>query len=605
MRKALTEHRPSPLARKATLWTIVFSSALSLAFTSWQLYHDYQLDLDAITSNLNTVPDVHIESISASLWATDYAQLRLELEGMLRMRDMHYVAVREGDQIWAEAGKLTSSNILKREFPIVRIHRGIERRIGVLIVVATLDGVYRRLWDHALIILGTNAIKTFLVAGFMLLLFQRLITRHVQHIARQVAAADTAKKIELTNRPLLPEEFDELDDLVYALNQMRQRIHSTLAELENEKQHVRALFDHANDAIFVIDPATGTFSEVNRIACQRYGYSLDELKQSTLYRLGNAAEREHIAAMMRKVAQDGAAVFEQHIRTQNGDALPVEMSCRLVKLSDRELIVGFARDIRERKAAEAAMRQLNSDLERRVRERTTQLESSNKELESFCYSVSHDLRAPLRAIDGFSHALLEDCVLRLTDSERDYLNRICASSKRMGQLIDDLLRLSRLTRAPLTFQEVDLTTLAGDIITPMREHDPKRSVDIVLAADMHTRGDEGLLRTALENLLGNAWKYTSKRPHAQIAFGREQRGEETVYFVKDNGAGFDMRYASQLFGAFQRLHDAREFQGTGIGLATTKRIISRHGGRIWAEAQPDKGASFYFTLGSTPVEYGA
>lgn len=605
MTNVLTGHRPSPLARKATLWTIVFSSVLSLMFTSWQLYHDYQLDLDAIRSNLNTVPAVHIESISASLWATDYAQLRLELEGILRMRDMHYVAVREGDQILADAGKLTSSNILKRDFPLVRVHRGIERRIGMLVVIATLDGVYERIWDHALIILGSNAIKTFLVAGFMLLLFQWLITRHVQYIAHQVRATDTAKKIELVNRPKLPAEFDELDDLVYALNQMRQRIHLALLELDNEKRHVRALFEHANDAIFVIDPSTGTFTEVNQIACQRYDYSADELKQLTLYRLGQVSEREHIATMMQKVAQDGAAVFEQHIRTRSGDALPVEISCRLVKLLDRELIVGFARDMCERKAAEAALQQLNAELERRVRERTAQLESSNKELESFCYSVSHDLRAPLRAIDGFSHALMEDCVARLSDSERDYLNRICTSSKRMGQLIDDLLRLSRLTRAPIAFQEVDLTTLAGNIITPMREHDPDRCVDIVLASDMHTRGDEGLLRTALENLLGNAWKYTSKRPHAQIAFGREQRGDETVYFVKDNGAGFDMRYAGQLFGAFQRLHDAREFQGTGIGLATTKRIISRHGGRIWADAQPGQGASFYFTLGAAPVEYVA
>jgi light-regulated signal transduction histidine kinase (bacteriophytochrome) len=224
------------------------------------------------------------------------------------------------------------------------------------------------------------------------------------------------------------------------------------------------------------------------------------------------------------------------------------------------------------------------------------LRAVNKELEAFSYSVSHDLRAPLRSIDGFALALMEDCADQLDATGQNYLQRVRAATLRMGQLIDDLLHLSRLSQAELRRGTVELSALAESITTELRHREPERQVEWVIAAGVAAEGDARLLRVALENLLGNAWKYTGTRPRGQIEFGVTKNWGRPVYFVRDNGVGFDMAYADKLFGAFQRLHGASEFPGTGIGLATVQRIVHRHGGQIWAEAAVDQGATFCFTL---------
>jgi len=237
-----------------------------------------------------------------------------------------------------------------------------------------------------------------------------------------------------------------------------------------------------------------------------------------------------------------------------------------------------------------------SELEERVIERTAELVAVNKELETFAYSVSHDLRAPLRSLDGFSLALLEDYADRLDAGGRDYLQRVRVASQRMGQLIDDLLKLSRLTRAEMRHETVDLSALMRAIATEFQQREPNRRVEFTVAEGAVAKGDTRLLRAALENLVGNAWKFTSKHPRARIEFGVTRRDGEQVYFVRDDGAGFDMAYAGKLFGAFQRLHSMTEFGGTGIGLATVQRIVHRHGGRVWADGAEEQGATFYFTL---------
>jgi light-regulated signal transduction histidine kinase (bacteriophytochrome) len=251
-----------------------------------------------------------------------------------------------------------------------------------------------------------------------------------------------------------------------------------------------------------------------------------------------------------------------------------------------------------------------TELEQRVVERTHALEernealrrnaaellAANAELDAFAYSVSHDLRAPLRSIDGFSQVLLEDYAGTLDEAGRDSLQRVRAASQRMATLIDDLLKLARVTRAEMRTEVVDLSGMAGDIAAELQRTAPERQVEFAIAPGLKARGDSRLLRVALDNLLRNSWKYTANQPRPWIEFGSAEGNGNRVFMVRDNGAGFDMQYADKLFGVFQRLHSAAEFEGTGVGLATVRRIITRHGGRIWAEGAVDQGATFYFTL---------
>ncbi len=267
---------------------------------------------------------------------------------------------------------------------------------------------------------------------------------------------------------------------------------------------------------------------------------------------------------------------------------------------DRQL----ARDLADRAALAIDNARLRSELERRVLERTIELEAANQELEAFAYSVSHDLREPLRAIDGFSRALHTDFGHQLDPKGIHYVERVRAGARRMSALIDDLLQLSRVSRVPMKKDPVDLGALSALVCAELRKNAPDRVVETTIEPGLRARGDVRLLRIVLENLLGNAWKFTGNRADARIEVGVERRAEEDVFFVRDNGAGFDMAYRDKLFSPFQRLHRASEFEGTGVGLATVQRILRRHAGRIWGEGEVDRGATFFFTLGGREATGG-
>jgi signal transduction histidine kinase len=257
----------------------------------------------------------------------------------------------------------------------------------------------------------------------------------------------------------------------------------------------------------------------------------------------------------------------------------------------------FAQDVADRAGLAIDNAVLVETLERRVEARTAALEAANQELEAFSYSVSHDLRAPLRAIDGFGHALVTEYGEQLAGEGKRYLERIRAGTQRMGALIDDLLNLARITRQQMRRTAVDLTAIAGQVAAELRRREPERTTPVHVAPEVAGHGDARLLTIMLENLIGNAWKFTTKHEAAEIWFGAQQRDGRTVYYVRDTGAGFDMKHADKLFVPFHRLHGAHDYEGTGIGLATVQRIITRHGGQIWAEAEIDRGATFWFTLG--------
>ncbi len=387
-----------------------------------------------------------------------------------------------------------------------------------------------------------------------------------------------------------------------ALREARERAQRRQAEerLRAAEETYRVVAETASDGIVTIDDE-GRITFVNPAAEQIFGYSADELWGVELAMLmperfrevHRAGLRLFLATGQRGVSWTAAEFAGLH---KDGHEIPLEISFGVLRRGGTYLFTGIIRDITERKRAEQKVHDLNESLERRVLERTAELEATTKELEAFSYSVSHDLRAPLRAINGFAQIVLEEYGETVDERCRDYLERVNSGCARMAELIEALLALARVARWEMRRETVDCSALAEAVAADLRTTNTGRQVLFTAAEGLIVDADRALVRAVLENLLGNAWKYTSKHPTARIDFGAIKRRGEQVFFVRDDGAGFDMAYASKLYGAFQRLHGSDEFEGTGIGLATVQRIVHRHGGRTWAESSIEQGATFYFTL---------
>ena len=409
---------------------------------------------------------------------------------------------------------------------------------------------------------------------------------------------------------------NSLNQLVHTLTRHQQELQVSNQRLQNElherflaqkalkesEERFRIAARSASDLIYEWNISSGGLEWFGNID-EQLGYDQGELPRTLAgwEKIIHPNDHDRVMAAVKRHLKTRKPYFEEY-RVQRKDGSWLYWTERGTALWDKNgnpsKWIGVYTNITERKQAEQQLKELNQDLERRVVERTAQLEAANKELEAFSYSVSHDLRAPLRGIDGFSQALLERYAEQLDDKGKHYLQRVRAATQRMGQLIDDLLDLSRVTRSEMQRQTVDLTSMVEAIALELQHTQPERAnVEFVIAPRVVAQGDPRLLRVVFENLLNNAWKFTSKQVHARIEFGTlAETDGTTTYFVRDNGAGFDMAYANKLFGAFQRLHTTDEFPGTGIGLATVQRIIHRHGGRVWAEAAVEQGATFYFTL---------
>ena len=375
-----------------------------------------------------------------------------------------------------------------------------------------------------------------------------------------------------------------------------ERSDASSGELRESEERYRAVVEQAAEGIFLVDADTRRVLEANAAYQNLLGYTSEEILRLTLYDLVPYPRKSMDCYVERVLERMSYVSGERRHRRKDGSLVDVEVSANLISYGGREALCIVVRDITERKRAEEELHRLNEQLEHRVRQRTAQLEATNRELEAFSYSISHDLAAPLRSIDGFPQILFEDYAEVLDHEGKDYLSRVRASSQHLGQLIDALLKLSRMTRREIRRESVDLSLTAENIVQVLRISQPDRQAEFVIADGLSVDGDAWLLRIALENLLGNAWKFTGKSLPARIEFGAVEHEGTLAYFVRDNGAGFDMTYADKLFGAFQRLHTIEEFPGTGIGLATVQRIVHRHGGQAWAEGRVGQGATFYFTL---------
>jgi PAS domain S-box-containing protein len=369
-------------------------------------------------------------------------------------------------------------------------------------------------------------------------------------------------------------------------------------------QQLTALLDHTS-AVVYMRGLDGRYRFVNRAYERLFDLRREEIVGLTDHDLFPTDVADDFRANDLAAIEKGRPMrLEEIAPGEDGTHTYITVKFPLIGEDGRPYaICGISTDITERKRAEEEVRRLNEELEERVRQRTAELEASTRELDAFAYSVSHDLRAPLRSLAGFSEVLLEDYADALDDVGRGYLHRIEANAARMARMIDDLLDLSRATRVELRRQQVDVTAVAHDVIAELRDADPLREVQVSVADGLTAGGDPHLIRLVLRNLLGNAWKFTAKQDPAVIQMAA--LGDGDVFVIRDNGAGFDMRYAAKLFDPFQRLHSTTDFEGTGIGLAIVHRIVQRHGGRIWAEGEVGRGAAFFFTLTTGAVPGGA
>ncbi len=371
------------------------------------------------------------------------------------------------------------------------------------------------------------------------------------------------------------------------------------AERRRSEQRFRLIVEAAQEGIWTIDTENRT-TYANRYMAEMLGHTVDEMMGKHVNEFLDEEGRRFVARNLEQRRQGISDVHDLKLIHKDGRPVWTMLSSNPMYDEEGHYIGALATvtDITQRRAAEEQVRQLNQELEHRIAERTAQLEFSNRELESFAYSVAHDLRAPLRSISNFTLALSEDCSDRLDDTGLDYLRRIRSSAQRMSELIDGILSLSRVNRTELVETDCNLSALARSIAEQLQRWQPERTVRFHLQDGLVDRGDPQLLRLVLENLLGNAWKFTRECSVAEIEFGATPTANGTgrVYFVRDTGAGFDMEYQNKLFGVFQRLHTQQEFEGNGVGLATVQRIIRRHGGRVWGEGRVGHGATFYFTL---------
>lgn len=471
-------------------------------------------------------------------------------------------------------------------------------------LTANLAGHAERIKAEAMRNLYRLAMLDLAILVFSLLIIRAQVVvplRHLVRASRRFAKGQYIERVGFRSSDEIGEVALAFDQMAETIQRDMEQIARDISQLRETGQSLRKMSRaiESSPVTVIITNPQGLIEYVNPKFTEITGYAPQEAlgKSPGILKSGRtpSATYHDLWTTIRAGAEWRGELLN---RKKNGDLF--WENTRISSLKDEQgritHFISVKEDITERKKAEAEIAKLNASLEQRVADRTRQLTASNKELEAFSYSISHDLRAPLRGINGFAHLMEESCQGCSNAASMDHLKRIRKASIRMGDLIDDMLDLSRVARSEVRMESVRISDLANALLEDMAKAEPGRRVQAYVQKDLVVQGDAVLLEAALQNLLGNAWKFTSKRYTASIHFGCIEESGERVFHVRDNGAGFDMRYADKLFSAFQRLHRPEEFDGSGIGLATVQRIIHLHGGRIWAESQVEAGSTFYFVL---------
>ncbi|MFV1982613.1 MAG: ATP-binding protein [Thiohalomonadales bacterium] len=593
------------VSRKLILYVILFSSFITFIASAFQLYETFNTDVNIIKLRLEDILKIYTQSVTTTLWTANYEDLKTNLNGVMNIPDVVYVNVNVENKDIISLGEKQLNRVMEFKKEISYKYRGQNLILGVLHIQASLESAYQRILDQIVRILISNGIKTFLVAFFILYVFNFLVTRHLQRIANfthnlDYKKLDTCLYLE-RNKSNIP---DELDEVVNAIAIFQKNILTHIKQVELSEAKVLLLLNSTAEAIYGID-TFGVCTFINASCLKMLGYEQEsELLGKNMHELihykypdGKAYDVKDCCINNAYLTGNYAHQDNEVLWRKNGSSFAVEYWSYPI-FQDSEIsgaVVTFL-DITDRVLAENELKLHRENLSELVIERTKELENSNKALESFSYSVSHDLRTPLRAISGFSRILLEDYGESLQHEAKEYFNRITNAVSNMSNLIDDLLSLANVTQSELKIVEIDINKIIKRIFQKLQNENPQRTVDIIIDNNIKTMvGDKNLITIVWENLIQNAWKYTSKTKNARIEIGNH-RDENNTIFIKDNGIGFDMKFVDKIFLPFQRLHKKEEYDGTGIGLATVYRVVSRHNGRIWAESSAGKGTTLFISI---------
>ena len=591
------------ISRKLVLYLILFSSCITFITSVIQLYESFDKEVNVIELRLEDIFKFYTQSATTTLWTANYEDLKTNLKGIIKIPDVIYVhVIVDGEEI-ISLGKKEMERVIVLKKEILYLYRGELLNLGTLHIQASLESAYQHVIDQIVQILISNGIKTFLVAFFILYVFNNLVTRHLERIANFTHNLDYEKldknlslNRKKNNNP------DELDEVVNAITTLQVNVLNRIKQMELSEAKVLLLLNSTAEAIYGID-TLGVCTFINASCLNMLGYEYESellgknMHEMIHYKYPNDDEYHvkdcHIYSAY--LTGKSAHKDDEVLWRKDGSAFLVEYWSYPI-FQDNKItgaVVTYI-DITERVAAEKELKVHRENLKELVAERTKELENSNKALEAFSYSVSHDLRTPLRAIYSFSQLLIEDHGESLNEEAQSYFNRITKAVKNMSMLIDDLLSLANVSQSKLNIVEVDVSIIIKRIFEQLKDEYPERKVSVSIDIEV-MECDKNLISIVWDNLIRNAWKYSSKTENAKIEIGVNKDEINTVY-IRDNGIGFDKQFVDKIFLPFQRLHKEEEFEGTGIGLATVSRIISRHGGKIWAESKPGIGTTIFISI---------